>query len=104
MYPPRPTAQTRALTRECNRSRREIRLLECQEVTPAQVGFPGARLIAQLRRRVRRKGHNTTETVYLISSVTLEELDALGWVQLTRGYWVMESRLQHSSDASLNGY
>ena len=90
------------MTRERNRSRREIRVLECQEVTPAQVGFPGARLIARLRRRVRRQGKKTTETVYLISSLSLEELDALGWLKLKRGYWVIESRLHHALDVSLD--
>jgi hypothetical protein len=76
--------------------------LECREVTPEQVGFPGARLIARLRRRVRRKGKKTTEGVYLISSLTLEQLDALGWIKLKRGYWVIESRLHHALDVSLD--
>ena len=76
--------------------------MECQEVTPEQAGFPGARLIARLRRRVRRKGKKSTEVVYLISSLTLEQLDALGWLQLKRGYWVIESRLHHALDLSLD--
>ena len=76
--------------------------MECREVTPEQVGFPGARLIARLRRRVRRKGKKTTETVYLISSLTLDQLDALGWIKLKRGYWVIESRLHHALDVSLD--
>jgi len=76
--------------------------LECQEVTPEQVSFPGVRLIARLRRWVRRKGKPSTETVYLISSLTLEQLDALGWLQLKRGYWVIESRLHHALDVSLD--
>jgi hypothetical protein len=94
--------RSRALSRERNRGRREIRLLECREVTPAQVGFPGARLIARLRRRVRRKGHKSTETVYLISSLTAAQLDAAGWLKLKRGYWVIESRLHHALDISLD--
>ena len=90
------------MTREVNRSRREIRVLECREVTPEQAGFPGARLIARLRRRVRRQAKKTTQTVYLISSLTLEQLNALGWIQLKRGYWVIESRLHHALDVSLD--
>ena len=90
------------MTRERNRSRREIRVLECQEVTPEQVGFPGARLIARLRRRVRRGNKKSTETVYLISSLTLEQLNALGWLKLKRGYWMIESRLHHALDVSLD--
>jgi hypothetical protein len=65
------------------------------------VGFPGVQSIARLRRRVRRKGKKTTEIVYLISSLTLEELDAVGFLKLKRGYWVIESRLHHALDVTL---
>lgn len=66
------------------------------------MSFPGARLIGRLRRRVRRKGQTSTETVYLISSLTLEQLDAAGWIKRKRGYWVIESRLHHALDISLD--
>ena len=71
-------------------------------MSPEQVGFPGARLIGRLKRRVRRNGKKTSETVYLISSLTLEQLNALGWIKLKRGYWVIESRLHHALDVSLD--
>ena len=58
--------------------------------------------MARLGRRVRRHGKKTTETVYLISSLTWEQLNALGWIQLKRGYWVIESRLHHAVDVSLD--
>jgi len=77
-------------------------LLDCLEVSPEQVGFPGARLIARLKQRVRRNGKKSTEIVYLISSLTLEQLDAAGWIKLKRGYWVIESRLHHALDVSLD--
>jgi hypothetical protein len=38
----------------------------------------------------------------LISSLTFERLDALGWIKLKRGYWVIESRLHHALDVSLD--
>jgi hypothetical protein len=66
------------------------------------VGFPGARLIARLQRRVRRHGRRTSETVYLISSLSLDQLDALGLLRLKRGYWVIESKLHHALDISLD--
>ena len=59
-------------------------------------------MIARLRRRVRRNGKTSTELVYLISSLTLEELNALGWIKLKRGYCVIESRLHHALDVSLD--
>ncbi len=71
-------------------------------MTPEQVGFPGARLIARLQQRVRRHGRESTETVCLISSLTREQLDARGWLKLKRGYWVIESRLHHALDVSLD--
>ena len=51
---------------------------------------------------MRHHGHKSTETVYLISSLSLEQLDAAGWLQLKRGYWVMESRLHQALDISLD--
>jgi len=50
---------------------------------------------------VRRKGKKTTEIVYLISSLTLDQLDAAGFLKLKRGYWVIESRLHHALDVTL---
>ncbi len=89
------------LKREHNRGRLEIRFLECLEVQPAQVGFPGARLAARLETRVKRNGHWGREGVYLVSSFTLEELQAEGMLSLKRGYWVVESRLHHCLDITL---
>jgi hypothetical protein len=89
------------MKRERNRNRLEIRSLECLEVTPSQVGFPGARLAARLETRVRRKGQWSREVIYLLSSFTLQELQAQGMLALKRGYWVVESRLHHCLDISL---
>ena len=89
------------LRRERNRGRLEIRYLECVEVTPSQVGFPGARLAARLETRVRRGKKWSREVVYLISSLTLAELQALGLLQFKRKYWVIESRLHHALDVTM---
>ena len=89
------------LRREHNRGRLEIRYLQCLEVTPSQAGWPGARLVARLETRVKRHGTWTCEVVYLISSLTLEQLQALGLLRLKRRYWVIESRLHYCLDVSL---
>ena len=78
-----------------------MRLLDAREVTPSQVGFPGARLAARLETRVKRKGKWSREVIYLLSSLTLEELQAQGMLLLKRGYWVIESRLHHCLDITL---
>jgi hypothetical protein len=89
------------MRREHNCHRLEIRLLDCREVTPRQVGFPGARLAARLQTRVKREGQWHREVIYLLSSFTLAELQALGMLALKRGYWVIESRLHHCLDITL---
>ena len=89
------------MSREHNRGRHEIRVLDCRDVTPQQVGFPGVQTILRLRRRVRRKGKKSTEIIYLISSLTFDPLDAAGFLKLKRGYWVIESRLHHALDVTL---
>ena len=86
---------------EHNCGRVEIRSLDCLEVTPSQVSFPGAQLVARLQTRVLRKGQWSEQTVYLVSSHTLEELQAEGLLRLKRGYWVIESRLHHCLDVTL---
>jgi predicted transposase YbfD/YdcC len=70
-------------------------------VVPSQVGFPGARLVARLETRVKRKGKWTGEVVFLISSLTLEQLEAAGLLRLKRNYWVIESRLHHCLDLTM---
>ena len=89
------------LRREHNRSRLEIRYLQCLEVTPSQVGWPGARLVARLETRVKRQSKWTREVVYLISSLTLDQVQARGLLQLKRQYWVIESRLHYCLDISM---
>lgn len=65
------------------------------------MGFPGARLAARLETRVKRKGKWQREIVYLLSSLTLAQLEAAGLLALKRGYWVVESRLHHCLDITL---
>jgi len=65
------------------------------------VGFPGARLAARLESRVKRAGKWTKEIVFLLSSLTLEQLQARGMLQLKRRYWVIESRLHHCLDITM---
>jgi predicted transposase YbfD/YdcC len=63
---------------------------------------------SELKRRIHRKGKKgkkgkkTTEIVYLISSLTIEQFNARGLLQLKRGYWVIESRLHHTLDVTLS--
>ena len=41
------------------------------------------------------------EIVFLLSSLTLDQLQARGMLQLKRSYWVIESRLHHCLDITM---
>ena len=58
-------------------------------------------MVARLQTRVLHKGQWSEQTVYLVSSHTLDELQAEGLLRLKRGYWVIESRLHHCLDVTL---
>ena len=64
-------------------------------------------MVARLETRVKRQDPQTKkkkwtrEVVYLVSSLTLEQLQAKGMLSLKRGYWVIESRLHHCLDKTL---
>ena len=58
-------------------------------------------MAARLETRVKRNGKWSREVVYLISSLTLEELQARGLLRIKRGYWVVESRLHHCLDLTM---
>ena len=58
-------------------------------------------MAARLERRVRRNKMWSRETVYLVSSRSLGELQAQGVLWLKRQYWVIESRLHHCLDITL---
>lgn len=75
--------------------------MRCLEVTPSQVGFPGGRLAARLETRVKRAGKWTREVVFLLSSLALDQLEAAGMLRLKRSYWVIESRLHHCLDMTM---
>ena len=75
--------------------------MQCLEVTPSKVGFPGARLAARLETRVKRAGKWSREVVFLLSSLGPEGLEAHGMLRLKRSYWVVESRLHHCLDITM---
>ncbi len=70
-------------------------------MTPTQVGFPGARLVARLDRRTHRDGDWHAERVFLVSSRSLGDMQAQGMLAFKRRYWVIESRLHHCLDITL---
>ena len=88
-----------AWTDEINRGRRERRQIHTQPASAEQTCFPHVEQIAQLYRHI---GKHKPETVYLLTSMPPERLNATQWLQSTRGYWGVEGGLHQRLDASLN--
>ena len=74
--------------REKTRGRRITRTIKTATV-PGWVTFPGAALVAQLRRTVVVKGKKTIEVVYVITSADVPPQTLAAWVQ---GHWIVEVR------------
>jgi len=88
-----------AWTDERNCSRRERRQIHTQLATPEQIGFPHVEQIAQLYRHI---GKHKPETVWLLTSLTPDRLNAAQWLQANRAYWGIEGGLHQRLDASTN--
>jgi len=74
-----------------------------EETTPAQSGFPGARQIVALNRRVLGEdGKMSNETVHLISSLEPEATCAGDLKKIKRSYWKIESDLHYRLDEVLD--
>jgi predicted transposase YbfD/YdcC len=76
-----------------------------QSIEPEAVGFPAARQIVSLRRRVLRQGKNeklSDEKVHLISSLDPETTSASELKDINREYWAIESDLHQRLDVVLD--
>jgi hypothetical protein len=51
--------------------------------------------------RIKRNGKWFREVVFLLGSLSLDQLQATGMLRLKRSYWVVESRLHHCLDITM---
>jgi len=88
---------TLAGSRERNKSRHEIRVLQSAPVTAEAVGFPLAAQAARLRREIEGQ---QPETVALVTSLPPERLTAAEWLGCNRAAWGIETGLHARLDLS----
>lgn len=70
-------------------------------ITPEQMGFPHVRQLARLDRiRELRGGQQEVETVWLITSLSVEQADAARLLALAREYWSIENGTHYRLDVS----
>jgi hypothetical protein len=70
-------------------------------LTPEQMGFPHVVQLARLERiRQLSPGRQEIETVWLITSLSPDQADALRLLQLARQYWSIENGTHYRLDVS----
>lgn len=81
---------------EKTKGRRVTRTIKTT-IVPDWVTFPGAAVVAQLRRTVTVKGKKTIEVVYVITSADVPPRTLAAWVQ---GHWIVENALHYVRDTA----
>jgi predicted transposase YbfD/YdcC len=81
---------------EKTKGRRVRRTIKTAAV-PAWITFPGAAVVAQLRRTVVVKKVKTVEVVYVIASCEVDPATLAAWVQ---GHWCVENKLHYVRDTA----
>lgn len=87
---------------EHNRGRRVERWIIVREVTPAQLGLPGAAQLALILRTVTERGQTTTTRHYVVTSRPAARLSPTQILQLRRGQWGIEAVCHQQLDVSLH--
>lgn len=81
----------------------ELRAVAGREATdPPQAGFPSARQIVCIQRRVLRAGRMSHQTVHLISRLDPQQTCAAELKQIKREYWSIESDFHSRLDETLD--
>ena len=66
-----------------------------------QLDWPGLKQVCRIERIVKKKGRETTEIAYAITSLTAERASASDLLSYNRGHWGIENRLHWVRDVSL---
>ena len=79
----------------------EWRGIQVREVTPAQMDFPHVAQVARIDRiRELKNGRQEVETVWIITSLTATQADAVRLLELARQYWSIENGTHSPLDVS----
>ena len=80
----------------------ETRTLKVMPVPRHLKEWPGINHICQITRTRWKKGKETCETVYAITSLTEERASAKNLLLLNRNHWAIENKLHHVKDTTFN--
>ena len=89
------------MTVNIGHGRIEWRGIQVKEVTPEQMGFAHVVQLARIDRiREHKGGKQEVETVWIMTSLTVEQAEATRLLELVRLYWSIENGTHYPLDVS----
>lgn len=98
----RAKTDARAESVDKGHGRLERRTLEVTTRLNEYLDWPGVGAVFRITRDIVRSGKRTVEVAFGISSLTLDEMDACGFLRAIRGHWGIENRLHWSRDMNFH--
>jgi predicted transposase YbfD/YdcC len=91
-----------AETAEKEHGRLEIRKIAVSAEVVPHLEWPAVAQVARIERIREIGGKVSTETVYIITSLTAAEAGPQRLLELSRGHWAIEKRLHYVRDVTFN--
>jgi predicted transposase YbfD/YdcC len=91
-----------AETVEKEHGRLEIRKIAVSAEVVPHLEWPGAAQVARIERTREIGGKISTETAYIVTSLTAAEAGPERLLELTRTHWAIENRLHYVRDVTFN--
>ena len=80
----------------------EIRKIAVSAEVIPHLAWPGAAQVARIERIREISGKTSTETAYIVTSLTAAEAGPERLLALSRGHWAIENRLHYVRDVTFN--
>ena len=87
---------------EKEHGRIEIRKIAVSAEAIPHLAWPGAAQVARIERTREIGGKASTETAYIVTSLTAAEASPERLLQLARDHWAIENRLHYVRDVTFN--
>ena len=97
-----PPDLTTAETVEKQHGRIETRKIAVSAEVIPHLDWPAAAQVARIERTREIDGKVSTETAYIVTSLTAAEASPERLLELSRGHWAIENRLHYVRDVTFN--
>jgi predicted transposase YbfD/YdcC len=87
---------------EKEHGRIEVRKIAVSAEVIPHLDWPGAAQVARIERNREISGKASTETAYIVTSLTAAEAGPERLLQLSRSHWAVENRLHYVRDVTFN--